>query len=400
MEPDFFPFTADTRVSIDPGTVFRVYYMEAPLSFLGKKLGLGLGSNLVELHGYHSGVGFQSTDPKRPLEFYLDYLSSGLSFYTLLPTIVTSPNGNKSLIWNNHGQVSIGKDINRNYWEVSNFVCTITGQNLIDLQNYILSKFIPRNPRYVYTNIIQGVTRQSIFNPIARSSTCDDFCAAVFSYFQNNLNICIDYVTPNFETVFAIVVASNRDVKVVDYEDPTVRQDIVRYYENIEFLFSNLLPGEFQEIINSLIDEVTNNDNIDTASAIKSIRTDHFTMNYLLFQMIKDLPYIYTYGYSYDGNTLVYYKVKPESLYVNYIESDLKRNVVAMNILAQPVQDDYTIDPGHIDHGFMGCQSPVDGVSNCYVMSSSQITNILSIILVVIVIILIAVFFILYYRKL
>lgn len=381
MEVDFEPFTLNNRVSVDLKTVFRVYYMEAPLSFLGKKLGLGLGPNLVELHGYHTGVAFQSTDPQRPLEFYLDLISVGLSFYTLFPRIVTTPNGTEALVWNNHSTVTIGRDINRNYWEKSNFVCTITGKDLIDIQNFVLSEYIPMNPRYIYNNITIGLSRESLFNPVARSSTCNDFAAAIFEYIQNDLKVCIDLLTPNFETIFSIVASTAKNIQIVDYNNPETRKDIIRYYSLIEKLVQEKIPGGFADFTNSLINEInqtlTGTDGEltpDGLSALKSIQTDRFSINYLLSQVIKDFPYIYTYGYGPDGVSLVYYKVIPQTIYINYIESDLKRNVVAMNTSGEPVRDDYTLDPGHIDHGFLGCNSPVDGVSNCYSLSSSTIS--------------------------
>jgi len=148
---------------------FRVYYLEAPLSFLGERIGIKFVDNLLSINGFHTGIGFQSLDKSRPFEFTFDeVIAKGFVISALLPTI-----GDGTLKWNNEPEITLGSFIDKFYWERSTYICTITSSQIVEIQNWILNVWIPNNPIYSLISAINSKSDSDVFNPIFRSSICD-----------------------------------------------------------------------------------------------------------------------------------------------------------------------------------------------------------------------------------
>lgn len=389
MNKDFFLFTSQYLVRAPQGITFRVFYLEAPLSFLGKKLGLDtVAPNLVTIAGFHTAIGFQSTDATFPLEFYLDFLSNDI--FTLLPKVITTNTGEETLVWDNYGLVTIGKDINRSYWEASNYICNISAENLVKYQEWVLTTFIPKNPRYVFNRVTQGITREALFHPILRSSTCDDFCLNSFDYMQSSLNVCINFITPTFESISAFSVASHRDIQEVNFNDTATRREIVGWYSRVIAASDKIFGATLEVIREQIENDIANVDNPDLIR--RMIEQDQKSLHFLLWNSIMEFgPYIYLYTYNNQGQ-MAYFKIKPNDYILTYIETDLKRNNRSMDIFHQPVDDPYTLPPGNIDHGLSGCVSNEEGVTLCYSLTPNTIGYAITAITIALMLILVILF--------
>src|SRR6266496_3520022 len=131
---------------------FRLYYLEAPLSFLGERIGIQFVDNLLSINGLHTGIGFQCTDQSQPFEFTFDEIvAQGFTISALLPEI---SNGN--LIWHNQPEITLGSFIDEFYWERSTYICTVNSSQLIAVQEWILNVWIPNNPIYSLLSAINS----------------------------------------------------------------------------------------------------------------------------------------------------------------------------------------------------------------------------------------------------
>src|SRR5436305_13598317 len=110
------PFTSpDQILRFSPNLKFRLYYLEAPLSFLGETVGIQFVDNILTINGFHTGIGFQCTDAQFPIEFtYDDVVAKGFAISSLLPEIV-----NNDLVWKNQPEITQGSFIDKIYWERS-----------------------------------------------------------------------------------------------------------------------------------------------------------------------------------------------------------------------------------------------------------------------------------------
>ena len=194
--PLYAPFTSpDQILKFSKNLNFRVFYLEAPISFLSETLlDSNLINNLGQLNIFHSGLGFQCTNEKQPFEFTFDYnIIKGFNATSLIPTIQDN-----NLIWDNDATVYLGNYIDRDYWNHSSYIGTVTAEQLITMQRWILNVWNPDNPIYVLFSGVESSSREDLFNPIMRSSTCFDFAYSLIDFVKNDLRVCIEYPTvPN-----------------------------------------------------------------------------------------------------------------------------------------------------------------------------------------------------------
>ena len=180
------PYVSRNQIlTFPPELTFRIYYLEAPLSALGDTFGRNLANNLVSINGFHTSVGFQSTDKSLANEFTLGLdLENGFAISSFVPEIVTKA-GVDDLVWNDLTQINLGSYIDRTYWESSSYIGTVTSTQVLQIQNWIFDDWIPKNPIYSIASGIKSTDSEDIFNPIFRPSLCDTFCYSIYNFIQH-----------------------------------------------------------------------------------------------------------------------------------------------------------------------------------------------------------------------
>lgn len=333
----FIPFTNEAVRIYRKEELFRVFLLSAPLSILGKKIGLHLNPNLVSINAFHNGIGFQSIDATNPLEFYFDYFAQLFGTNIFLPEITEG-----NLIWNNKSLVAIG-NVNRKYWSSNTFIGIMNGDQLNKYQQWILDTFIPMNNFYQFLRVsLSPLDRENIFNPLLRSSLCDDFCYASFDFMNSNLQMCIIYMTDPFITILSALVSSQTDVIPLDYNNPVQKQYIIEYYEWLE----SQLNRKFS--LNENIMQVQTE--INAISDLKErqlqqhiLNTDDRTIPILILKTIESSNrnsfILYTFN---KDNQPQYFQINYSRFFIGYIESNLKRSYASINLNGQIVNDVYT----------------------------------------------------------
>lgn len=344
-------------------TKFRVYYLEAPLSILSDILvNSGVISSLVEFNIFHSGIGFQAISEKTPFEFTFDYsLINGFNIQTLVPKIIDN-----EIIWNNKAAVYLGNFIDRNYWNHSTYIATISGDQLILIQEWMINTWSTENPNYVLFSGSTSEERKDLFNPIMRSADCYDFAYALFDFMKYSLFICIDYtVVPNL-TIAAFISSFPGSIVPIDFE--THRDEIITFFQGVIDFFDNI------NINLSILNPFN----------IYSAKTDLFSIIQLYVNFYQSLNVIYILSYLPDGS-LGYWQITNPRILIDYVQIDIPRSYKSLNIDGKLVTDEYS-----------------DLITTCIDVTpqtSSNLTILFIIFLIIVILIIMAIIFMTYQRK-
>jgi len=382
MSQYYTTFTSGSPFVSHPGMSYNVYLLQAPISVLGKETPSSLSGHVFNLQLYHTGLGFQSTDLSRQFEFTFDYeLVTGFTLNALLPEIV-----NGELVWHNQTEVLLGNRIDRNYWINSDYICTITDQQLQQYQSWIIRDWIPNNPIYsLFSASIPSddnpniPTREGLFNPFMRASTCDTFAYSSFQQFIN-LSVCIDYVTAPFVNVQVFVVERD-NAAIVDYE--ANKQQLIIYYTALEDTL-NTTVTDFANIA-SLIEQIKNAPLSDIPALLEQLGIVLVETLEQLLALYLEFEFAYYYGYNNNSLTasVVYWKFDFARPFVDYVQSNLSRSVDARDLNGNVVNDGYTSA-----NQFCIC--------NCNTVNTNPVTNFHGIEILVFILILFVVFILLY----
>lgn len=357
---------------------FRVFLLEAPLSVLTETIGISLANGLLNINGFHTGVGFQCTDPLYPYEFCLSLeLVNGFAISSFIPEIKTE-NGKRTLSWKNLNKITIGTYIDMDYWDRSTYMTTITSKQLVEIQNWIFDFWIPNNPIYSIASGIKSDSLKDIFNPIFRPSFCDTFSFSLLSFISgvdignqldpiHNLYVglqhCIDYVTvPNF-TLVSFVESSAGSIVPVSFEQN--REEIVSFYETLSNEINDII--NIEQVTVFLIQRLLRGDNPDVI--VRLIEQELFTAISLIATAYQNFSVVYYYGYN-DQNQPQYWKITSPQLFISYINSNLRRNYPSISI-----NNDLINDPQFVNR------------KTCTYIKNSTSSNILIIFLLIILII-------------
>lgn len=309
---------------------FRVFLLEAPLSILGQVTGgIAQSMAIAELNGFHTGVGFQSTNKSMPYEFVFDYgVSAGFTFSALLPSV--TPDGNVE--WNGFSEVDLATGIDRSYWTYSTYISTVSSYQVTLIQEWILQQWIPQNPSYSLFSIVgPGVSA-----PV-RASRCENFCFALFDFMRVS-GMCIDYITvPNISVASFVTGGPSTAVKV-DFNES--RSDIILFYTNFAKYLSELAIvayGIFAAIVEA------SNDLKHLDAHLRRLQTEFIAVVTLLADFSSRFPYIYYYGYYENNPSMGYYKITSPRIYINYEQSTLQRSYYAWNIYGEPYYADVAV---------------------------------------------------------
>jgi hypothetical protein len=370
---------------------FRVYYLEAPLSFLGERLGINVLNNLISINGFHTAIGFQCTDKNTPYEFTFDVdITSGFIFDSILPKIITNPDGTKDLVWNNAQEVTLGNFIDKFYWERSTYICTTTGQDIFKIQEWILNTWIPNNPIYSLFSAVKSVSPDDLFNTLFRASICDTFCYSMLYYirgtdggsqldpvFNNNnpgLRVCIEYATVPNVSINTFIIPFQSMLIPVDFVSN--KNAIIAFYEQFESDLSQLtvIKSNIEQLLQQF-QQAPPDQKLDIAKQIAEQISDAII---LLLTVYSTFPVAYYYGYS--GNQIQYWQINNPDAVALYTNSNLTRSYPAWTVGGGTVVDDFT--------------DPIDCNCNCQVNSESSTSTIWFYILIIIIVIIIIIFII------
>ena len=354
------PFNAYNQILEFPLDLkFRVYYLEAPLSFLGERIGIQYVNNLLSINGFHTGIGFQCTDKSRPYEFTFDEIvAQGFVISALLPQIIgTGPDA--TLKWNNQPQITLGSFIDKFYWERSTYMCTITSSQLITVQNWILKTWIPNNPIYSLLSAIKSTSENDVFNPIFRSSICDTFCYSMLFFIQGvdggdqtdptyifitteQPNICIEYVTPSNLSIAAFVSSEPNSIIPVDFESNKLA--IISFYIEFEAAINEAV--NLETTIQQLISELQAAHLAERYALIRQITNELFTLLHVIDNIYEGFPVAYYYGYGTGSNIgkVQYWQINNPELFLTYINSNLKRSYPSIDYLDKNILDNFSLD--------------------------------------------------------
>jgi hypothetical protein len=349
------PFESSNQIlSYPPETLFRIYYLEAPLSVLGERIGITFTNSLLEINGFHTAVGFQAIGQSNPLEFtYGLDLANGFAISSFVPEI-TYPNGVPTLRWRDLNKINQGSAIDRNYWDKCVYISTQPAEIVTRLQEWILDQWIPNNPIYSILSGIRSRSTVDIFDPIFRASFCDSFCYAMFDYLgrstkSGGLNRCIDYpVVPN-TSVNAFIESYPGAMQPVIFENN--REEIVEFYLRLEATLAELSDLEAETI--QLIQDLAAG-GADESTILRLVAQELFTAISLVATVYEGFNVIYYYGYGPTGtnqeNTPTYWRIEDPQIYLAYINGPLQRSYPSVNTSGQRVHD------GHSDGSPQGCQ--------------------------------------------
>jgi len=324
-----------------PGATFRMYYLEASISILGKSTPKSLNNNIVGLNFNHVGVGFQAFCPSKPYfrtEFTLDFeLLTGFTFDALIPKIIDG-----EVVWDNEGEVLIGNFIDRNYWTRADYIGEVTNDQVVAVQQWVIDTW---NVNMLMYSLFSGCdpdaegnpSRENLFDPYMKSSTCNDFAYDVFDFFIN-LKVCINYAVPPMTNVNAFVVP-RAEAKEVEYE--VYKSAIVEYYTSLRANLESLLDLFTQ--IEALIAEIKVAPIDEIPALILELGLLFVETLVKIGELYIEYEVVYYYGYWTDGS-IGYWKYEKPPLFVNYIESNLYRSYPALTTEGKNVIDSYTAE--------------------------------------------------------
>lgn len=312
MALNYKKLTKDISFDFLPDEDIRVFYIEAPLSIFNEhSVRATAALTLVEVNGFHTGIGFQVGNMK----FYLDYTAEFSMFSALYPTGI---NDGGEPIWKNGSMVTIG-ELSYEYWEHSTYLCTINKKQFLNLKDKILVEFIPDNPSYSLFCVAKSSNTVDLENPILRSSTCDDFVLYVIHTLQN-MKIELEFVTYPKMTIAALISPT---VKLLDYNNDNDRNVILSFYSIMQ---QNLKTDEeeMKKIINDLAKEK------DKDKLLVMLKNDITTVRSMALKLYSNFGTVIYYTYNSD-NVMSYYSITfsnpTDSVYLAYNPSSLVPDV-------------------------------------------------------------------------
>ncbi len=321
LDAQYTIFNSPSQILRFPSTSqFRIFYLEAPLSVLSDALvNAGIINSLVEFNIFHSGIGFQAVNERQPFEFTFDYnIINGFNIQALVPTIVDN-----EIIWNNQAAPFLGTFIDRDYWNHSTYIATVTGDQLIHIQQWILNTWSPQNPNYVLFSGVASDQRQDLFNPIMRSSDCYDFAYGLINFMKQSLFICIDYAVVSNLTIASLVSSFPGSIVPVDFE--TNRTEILAFFQGVIDFFDNPAINVSRFNRRNLF----------------SVENDLFSVIQLYVEFYQSLNVIYVFSYLPNGSP-GYWRITNPGILIDYIQINIKRSFRALSTQGRLVTDAYS----------------------------------------------------------
>ena len=186
-------------------------------------------SNLIQLNGYHTSVGFQSDS----YAFTTDLICGKGMAGTLYPDI----EGN-TLIWNNENQLtyndanSVMQNTKIPYWDRSTYITTITKKDFMNVLKDI-KKYLTTYPIYALFNVNLS-SNVDLLHPDLHGLTCDSFAYFVLNKLQT-YGAKINIMTPPKSNIVTYVADH---IKILDFSKD--KEEIITFYKNYKKLYKKI----------------------------------------------------------------------------------------------------------------------------------------------------------------
>ena len=186
-------------------------------------------SNLIQLNGYHTSVGFQSDS----YAFTTDLICENGIGETLAPDI----EGN-TLNWNNQNQLtyndanSVMQNTNIPYWDRSTYITTITKKDFMNVLTDI-KKYLTTYPIYALFNVNLS-SNTDLLHPDLHGLTCDSFAYFVLNKLQK-YGAKINIMTPPKSNIVTYVADT-----ITPLHFSKDKEEIITFYKNYKKLYKKI----------------------------------------------------------------------------------------------------------------------------------------------------------------
>jgi hypothetical protein len=186
-------------------------------------------SNLIQLNGYHTSVGFQSDS----YAFTTDLICENGIGETLAPDI----EGN-TLNWNNQNQLtyndanSVMQNTNIPYWDRSTYITTITKKDFMNVLTDI-KKYLTTYPIYALFNVNLS-SNTDLLHPDLHGLTCDSFAYFVLNKLQK-YGAKINIMTPPKSNIVTYVADT-----ITPLHFSKDKEEIITFYKNYKKLYNKI----------------------------------------------------------------------------------------------------------------------------------------------------------------
>lgn len=300
----------------------KVFYLEAPLSFIPKKVIENLGNMLITLNAYHTGMGFVFNNKS----LVLDYTAKGGLIGTFLPQFDYIKKG--ELVWDNKAYIEIGNEReqlwedNKGYWKKSTYLTTINKDQFLILAKSIKEKFLITNASYVFFGVKNAKTGKTLI----RESICDGFCKFVIDELAKSpINAKFDFLT--YPVLTTANNVTNSSVKKLDTKKD--KNEILNFYKNVFKVIHMKKHSLFSNIETTL-------------PWIKHTSIDlfnHLFMRSVFSEIYEEMRSIILYSYDNDKDgKLCYYKVIVDGIDISYSEVNIPKNVIPAKIIKKDMK--------------------------------------------------------------
>jgi len=243
--PHLAPWTPIDWTTIPPALhddKVEVIYLLCPL--LEEDFGNWLG--YLGLH--HGAIAFRNL--RTGNEITINYDAFDFIRSSVFPVVVNYPNGTQDLDWINGGASFVYQGINETYWTTAQYVVSVINGTLFN--NY-LSKFNSQiNGTYPYYNMF-SIVEEFGAKPYIGSWDCFDFVWSSFNFlYESGASLNYSLSLPrNFANIYSTMPIDYTDLY---NNDPSVRQQIIEFFEFIQANDDELTIGEFFDTLFDLFD--------------------------------------------------------------------------------------------------------------------------------------------------
>jgi hypothetical protein len=195
-----------------PDDQITLFYLIAPL------MECDYGSDFSYLDAYHGGLGLVNVNSGFSITLNFDATPSFIQ--ALIPNITDG-----ELYWNNQGAVFIYSSINQTFWYSNReIVANLNGTTYNNLMKWIGS-YNTTNPWYNIWTVLYNWPGKILF----ASEDCFSFVWNTFRYLEG-LGVKI---IPSKAKVSMLAFYSYNPPVQVDYTNPTIKKDIVKFYTSM-----------------------------------------------------------------------------------------------------------------------------------------------------------------------
>ena len=289
----------------------KVFYLEAPLSVIPEKYRKKLASMMINIDGYHTGIGFVVNNKS----FIIDYTATNGIQNALLPDENSLDHG--QLVWKNGSFIEIGNDKEQSwsnkegYWKKSTYLSTINKEQFLELRRAIQNEFLRINTSYVFFGVKNTLSGKSLL----RESICDNLPLFVIDKLSKSpINANFDFLTFPYISRTNILTNSVVPTKLDLTKD---KEEIIGFYKMV---YEKIKEEKKKLNILLKIESEVFSKNIDFKKNVFS-------------QLFTDMKSIIYYSYDNDTNgKLSYYKFSVDEIQVSYSELNIPRNVTPITI--------------------------------------------------------------------